>query len=95
MSEDGDPTPFVLTLHGYDADSDTLSWSIWSDPINGVAEVHSAGNNAEIFYNPSLGFHGSDSFIVQIQDEESGLSEIIVSVEIEQRIYYLYLPFIQ
>ncbi|MBC8211913.1 MAG: tandem-95 repeat protein [Gammaproteobacteria bacterium] len=66
MSEDGNPTPFSLTLNATDPDGDVISWSISSTATNGVASVPAgAGNSKVISYAPTANFTGFDSFVVQ------------------------------
>ncbi len=68
MSEDGTPTPFGLTLHATDVESDTLTWSISSQATNGTATASGTGTSKDISYTPDTGYNGSDSFIVAVSD---------------------------
>ncbi|MCE1252215.1 MAG: Ig-like domain-containing protein [Anaerolineae bacterium] len=69
MSEDASPTPFALTLHATDANSDSLTWNISSRPSHGTASVSSsAGTSREISYTPSDNYNGKDSFKVRVSD---------------------------
>ena len=67
MSEDSTPTPFSLTLNATDAESDTITWSIDTDASNGTASVSSSptGLSQVISYTPTIGFSGTDSFVVK------------------------------
>jgi len=83
MSQDGNPTPFALTLHATDAEGDTVYWNIVSYPEHGLANVTGTGTSKSISYTPQTGYFGSDNFIVQI-DDGRGLSDTItVNVQIE------------
>jgi len=68
MSEDGSPLPFNLTLHATDVDGDPLNWNISSPAGHGAASVTGAGSSPSITYNPSLNYHGTDSFEVRVDD---------------------------
>ena len=75
MSMGGSPTPFDLTLHATDIDSGitTLTWSISSAPLYGVAAVVTGaspitGSTGTTSYTPNTGYMGIDSFEVRVTD---------------------------
>lgn len=86
MSEDGSPTPFVApTITATDVDTNdvpTLSWSLASGASNGTASVSGTGASPSISYTPNLNYYGSDSFIVQVTDNNGGNDSIVVTVNI-------------
>ncbi len=70
MSEDGVPTAFSLTLHATDANpEDSLTWSIETAAVNGVAGASGTGTSVAVSYAPDADFNGSDSFIVRVTDD--------------------------
>ncbi len=79
MSEDGNPTPFALTLAATDVDNDPLGWSMTS-PLHGIASVDDQG---KVSYTPNANFAGVDSFIVTVSDGNGGIAyrEVTVTVE--------------
>ena len=85
MSEDGVPVPFNLTLHASDADQNPLSWSIEQAPANGAASLggDQTGTSQVIEYAPAENYFGIDSFIVQVDDGNSGIDQVTVQVTIE------------
>ena len=69
MSEDGSPTPFALTLHATDANSDPLTWSILSQGSYGTASAAAGpANSSAISYTPLPNYNGTDSFVVEVSD---------------------------
>ena len=82
MSEDGVPTGFSLTLNATDADGDTLTWSISSGASHGTATASGNGLSKAIGYSPTGNYNGSDSFVVQVSDGNSGTDTITVNVTI-------------
>jgi hypothetical protein len=85
MSEDGEPVPFDLTLDASDADQNPLNWSIEQPPANGAASLggDQTSTSQVIDYAPSANYFGSDSFIVQVDDGNSGIDQVTVQVTIE------------
>ena len=80
MSEEGDPTAFALALSATDFNADPLTWSLAAEASNGLATV-SAG--PVIDYTPNVNFFGSDSFTVQVADDNGGVDTIIVNLTVE------------
>ena len=84
MSEDGNPTPFSLTLNATDQDGDDLTWSIQTDGIHGTASIGGTNPTTSmgIDYTPNANYNGSDSFVVQVSDGNGGTDTITVNVTI-------------
>jgi VCBS repeat-containing protein len=68
MDEDASPTAFALTLNAFDGNDDTLTWSITAGPAHGNATGVGTGASKAITYAPTVDWHGSDSFTVQVSD---------------------------
>lgn len=71
MSEDGTPTAFSLTLNATDPENETITWSVSSGAANGVATASGTGNSQVVSYVPTANFNGSDSFTVEITDNNA------------------------
>jgi hypothetical protein len=85
MSEDSSPNPFELTLHASDVDTgDILTWKIFSEASQGIAEVTGTGESKEIGYTPIEDYSGSDNFVVEVSDGNGGTDTITVYVTIEE-----------
>ncbi len=83
MDEDGNPTPFSLTLNATDVDAgDTLTWSIFTQGANGTATASGTGLSKSIGYTPNSDYNGTDSFVVQVADGNGGTDMITVYVNI-------------
>ncbi len=80
MSKDGAPTPFSLTLHATDADSDTLTWSIGTAASHGTATASGTGNAKVIGYTPATHYTGGDTFAVGVDDGHGGTATCTISV---------------
>ncbi len=69
--------PLVLT--GTDVDGDTLSFSVQSNPLNGVL----TGVAPNLTYTPDASFNGADSFTFQVSDgvktSEPAVFELLVN----------------
>jgi hypothetical protein len=78
----GMTTAFNLTLHASDVDGDTLTWSIKTQANHGTASSSGTGTSKVIYYTPSGGYFGSDSFVVQVSDGKGGTDTITVNVTI-------------
>ena len=83
MDEDGDPTPFSLTLNATGADADDLTWSIQTPAAHGVATASGTGSSKAIGYAPNPDFHGSDSFSVRVFNADLDTDSITVDVTVE------------
>ena len=62
MSEDGAPLPFSLTFNATDNEGDTLTWSVSSQALNGIATASGTGVSIVVGYVPTANYNGSDSF---------------------------------
>ncbi len=82
MSEDGSPTPFSLTLHATDAESDVLTWSVTTAASHGTADVSGTGAVKTIGYTPGMHYVGDDTFSVGVDDGHGGTATCTVSVTI-------------
>src|SRR5690606_15375091 len=82
MSEDSDPTACALTLNATDADSATLTWSVFTAATNGTAVASGTGNSQAIQYTPNADYAGSDSFVIRVSDGTLS-DDITVNVTIE------------
>jgi hypothetical protein len=71
-----------FTLNATDIENDTITWSISTDGSNGNASVSGTGTSNSISYTPDANYNGSDSFVVQIDDGNSGTDTITVNVTI-------------
>ena len=83
LSENGNPTPFALTLHASDADGDTLSWSVSTPAAHGTATASGTGSSLAISYAPAANSYGSDSFVVTVSDGHGGSDTIPVNVTVQ------------
>lgn len=83
MSENANPTAFVLTLNATDRNNDTLTWSISSNATNGTASVSGTGTSKAISYTPNTNHDGSDRFNVRVSDGDGGIDTITVNVIIQ------------
>ena len=91
MSENGNPTPFALTLHATDANGDPLTWSILTPATHGTASV-GAGTGV-VAYTPAPNYDGTDTFVVQVSD--GALTDsIIVNVTVERQTFTVFLPMV-
>lgn len=82
MDEDGVPTAFSLTLNASDEENDTLTWSIHSPAGHGTATAGGTGTSNPIGYMPDPNYHGSDSFVVNVDDGNGGSDTITVNVTV-------------
>lgn len=83
MSEDGQPTPFVLALRAEDPEADPLSWSISTNALHGTAAVIGSGTNATVSYQAATNYFGADSFVVRAADPGLLFDEVLVQVTID------------
>jgi VCBS repeat-containing protein len=61
-------TSSAFAFNATDVDGGTLTWTISSAAINGVATVSGTGVSQTVNYVPDANFHGTDTFVVQISD---------------------------
>ena len=82
MLKDGTPTPFSLTLHATDAESDTLTWSITASAGHGTATASGTGAAKAIGYTPATHYLGTDTFTVGVNDGHGGTAACTVTVTV-------------
>lgn len=68
MSEDGNPTPFAVSIDAVDPEGATMTWSLSGSPAHGNASVSGTGAYPTVNFTPSVNFNGADSFVVQVSD---------------------------
>lgn len=78
ISVDMDSTDNTITLSGSDADSDTLTYTIASNPANGSL----SGTAPNVLYTPSGGYMGNDSFTFTVNDgtDDSAVATVNITV---------------
>lgn len=79
ISEDNSPNAFALTAEATDVDDESLTWSISQQGAHGAAAV----DNGVVSYTPEANYHGSDSFILQVADDQNGTDTLTVQLTIE------------
>jgi hypothetical protein len=92
MSENGNPTPFALTLHATDANNDPLSWSILTQATAGTASV--GATTGVVAYAPPANYYGTATFVVQVSDGTGGTDSITVNVNIVRGTFKVFLPIV-
>lgn len=75
---DEDSTGNSILLTGSDADGDTLTYSIVSNPSNGTL----TGTEPNLSYTPDEGYTGTDSFIFNVNDGSVNSSNATVTITI-------------
>jgi len=76
MSEDGND--FSLTLSAENDLQGNIDWSISTDPVHGTAIVSGSGFEKSITYSPNKNWYGTDSFFVQITDQNKHHSDRMI-----------------
>jgi hypothetical protein len=71
-------TPVPVVLSGTDADGDTLSFTVASNPSHGTL----TGTTPNLTYTPAAGYHGPDSFTFTVSDGEDTSAPATVSLMI-------------
>ena len=76
--ETNEDSAVVITLTGSDADGDTVSYEIVSQPGNGTL----AGTPPSVIYTPNKDFSGSDSFDFKLNDSilDSAIATVNITV---------------
>lgn len=83
MDEDGAPTAFVASVDASDPDGDTLTWSITTAAMSGIATGSGTGTTfGALNYTPDANFNGSDSFVMQVSDGNGGTDSITITVTV-------------
>ncbi len=78
-------SPTTFTLNATDLGRlDTLTWGILNQARNGTASVSTSptGRNQIISYLPNPDFSGTDTFEVQVADNNGGFDTIVVNVTV-------------
>jgi hypothetical protein len=71
-------TPATVTLHGNDADGDTLTFFIVTPPTNGTL----AGTAPDLVYTPAENFSGADSFTFEASDGQTNSLPAMVTLTV-------------
>ncbi|MEZ4659058.1 MAG: Ig-like domain-containing protein [Caldilineaceae bacterium] len=74
-------TAKAITLTGSDADNDTLTYAIVSNPSNGTL----SGTPPNMTYTPKAGFNGSDSFTFRVHDGTVDSDAAVVTILVEEQ----------
>ena len=83
----GSTIPVVLT--GFDADSDTLTYTIVTQPSNGTL----SGTAPNLTYTPNPGFTGTDSLTFKVNDGKVDSAPATVTIKVANaRQRHIYLP---
>ncbi|MGB8982839.1 MAG: tandem-95 repeat protein, partial [Anaerolineales bacterium] len=83
ISEDGNPTPFELSLHASDVDGDPSYWFVSTPAGHGIAGASGTGSSKAIYYTPAPDYYGDDSFIVTVEDGHGGAVTFTIGVTVE------------
>jgi hypothetical protein len=77
-SSTNEDTSVTIALDGSDVDGDNLTYTVVTNPSNGTASV----SGANVIYQPSLNFNGSDSFTYKANDgtSDSNISTVSITV---------------
>lgn len=78
MTTPGVAVTINVTANDSDADGDTLTVAILTQPVNGTATV----SNNQILYTPRTGFTGVDSFTYRVSDGKGGEATATVTVTV-------------
>lgn len=70
-----------VTLNATDVDGDAITWSIIANGTNGSAVVSGTGASQTVNYTPNANFNGSDSFTVQVSDNQA-TDTLVVNVTV-------------
>jgi len=77
-------TPFEITLSATDEDNDVLTYSIESNPSNGILSDFDS-STGELIYIPNGGFSGSDSFTFTANDGQEDSNTATVSITVNPK----------
>jgi VCBS repeat-containing protein len=72
-------TPVSGRVRAFDADGDTLTFTVKDGPRQGALTLNPDGGYT---YTPAPGFHGEDSFRVTISDGKGGMTEVTVFLRV-------------
>lgn len=76
LNEDGTKS---ITLNGSDADGDTLSYTVMTQPTNGLL----SDTAPTLTYTPNNNYHGSDSFTFKVNDGTVDSATAMVTLSID------------
>lgn len=68
----------AITLSGTDADGDSLSYTIITQPVNGIL----SGTAPDLTYTPNANFNGGDSFTFVVNDGTADSVEATVTITV-------------
>ncbi len=71
-------TPVTITLTGSDADNDTLTFSVITQPTQGTL----GGTLPNLIYTPNSGFSGADSFTFKVNDGTTDSNTATVNITV-------------
>jgi ELWxxDGT repeat protein len=71
-------TAAPITLAGTDADGDSLSYTVVTDPAHGTL----SGTAPNLTYTPNANYHGSDSFTFKVNDGTADSAVATVSITV-------------
>lgn len=86
MDEDGAPTPWAMPAISAieeGAPDATLTWSLASAPLHGVATISGTGTVPSITYVPTEHWFGTDSFDVRVEDGLGGSDVVTLEVTVQ------------
>ncbi|MDB4391605.1 leucine-rich repeat protein, partial [Akkermansiaceae bacterium] len=69
-------TSLAITLAGTDADTDSLSFTVVAQPVNGTL----SGTAPDLIYTPSANYNGADSFTFKVNDTTVDSNTATVSI---------------
>lgn len=72
-------TPGTVALTATDPGDDTFTWQVVQTPQNGTASVDA---NGVVSYTPGVNFSGSETFLVQVQDDDGATDNVAVTVNV-------------
>ena len=72
-------TPGTVTLTATDPGDDTFTWQVVQTPQSGTASVDA---NGVVTYTPGVNFSGSETFLVQVQDDDGATDNVAVTVNV-------------
>ncbi|MBF0450343.1 MAG: cadherin domain-containing protein [Candidatus Magnetomorum sp.] len=82
MSEEGSPQDFSLTLSAENDLGGAINWQISTQAAHGTAVASGPGTSKSITYIPSTNWYGTDSFVIQINDDAQHIDRITVYVHV-------------
>lgn len=75
-------TPLAITLNGTDADNQSLTYHLDSQPANGSL----SGTAPNLSYTPNDGFTGSDQFSFHVNDGQANSASTSISINVFARL---------